>query len=60
MNLDGLEWVSSGLHVVGFFVGYCGYNAHKATITGSRLQHCSLGLDESQMPVMMRPKERGP
>ena len=36
MNLDGEEHVSSGVHVLGFFVGHSGYNASNATITGAR------------------------
>jgi hypothetical protein len=31
MNLDGLECVSAGVHVVGIMVGYAGYSSNKMT-----------------------------
>ncbi len=31
MNLDGLECVSAGVHVVGMLIGYAGYVSNKMT-----------------------------
>ena len=39
MTIDALECVSFGCHAVGFFVGYCGYNANNHSITTYRKGH---------------------
>ena len=31
MTMDGEEVLSSAVHILGFFVGYMGYNSHKRT-----------------------------
>ena len=31
MTMDGAECMSSGVHILGFFVGHMGYNSHKRT-----------------------------
>ncbi len=56
MTCDGLECVSSGCHVIGFFVGYSGYNANTRTITPSRRGQFHHIFDRSRMPSMMKKK----
>ena len=56
MTCDGLECVSSGCHVIGFFVGYSGYNANNKTITPSRRGQFHHIFDRSRMPSMMKKK----
>ena len=36
MTMDGEECMSSGWHILGVFVGYMGYNAHKRTTPEKR------------------------
>ena len=50
MNLDGVECVSTGVHVVGVMVGYCGC-ANSCT-TDSRKGHL---IDELELPPQMLP-----
>ena len=59
MNLDGVECVSVGVHVVGVMVGYCGYSNN--CTTGSRLNRLidSLELNPKLLPGMIRAAEPG-
>ena len=34
MTMDGEEVLSNVVHILGFFVGYMGYNSHKRTAQG--------------------------
>ena len=52
MNLDGLECMSSAVHVVGFVVGYTGYVGRG--LTGSRSSHVVEKFDPQLMPSMAR------
>ena len=54
MNLDGLECVSTGVHVVGILVGYQGYNHIGANITPSRAGQGLTELDVRLLPAIMR------
>ena len=56
MCIDGLECVSSGCQVIGFFVGYSGYNANKSAMTPSRIKQYIHHFDIGQMPAMMKSK----
>jgi len=54
MNLDGQECVSSGVHVIGFFVGYTGYNGNKASMCPSRIHSAYESFDIKMLPSSLR------
>ncbi len=54
MNLDGCECVSSGVHVLGFFVGYAGYNGNRQTMTPSRLKYVNMNFDREYQPSFLK------
>ena len=55
MNLDGLECVSSAVHVVGFLIGYTGYNGRGLCQT--RQYSVVEDYNMSMLPAMMREPE---
>ena len=55
MNLDGCECVSTGVHVVGFFLGYSGYDGNQ--VSKSRKHVVFLGWDRTLMPAVVRTVE---
>jgi hypothetical protein len=52
MNLDGLECVSAGVHVVGIMVGYAGYSSNK--MTPSREGSIVEAFDMKMLPASIR------
>ena len=42
MTMDGDEVLSSAVHILGFFVGYMGYNSHKRTTQRQAQELCRL------------------
>ena len=56
MIMDGEEVMSSGVHILGFFVGYMGYNAHKRTTNEKRKRYVDCDLDTNLLPSFMRAK----
>ena len=52
MNLDGLECVSAGVHVVGIMVGYAGYSSNK--MTPSRDGSIVEEFDMKMLPASIR------
>ena len=52
MNLDGLECVSSAVHVVGFLIGYTGYNGRGLCQT--RQYSVVEDYNMSMLPAMIR------
>ena len=52
MNLDGLECVSAGVHVVGIMVGYAGYSSNK--MTPSREGSIVEAFDMTMLPASIR------
>ena len=57
MNLDGCECVSTGVHVVGFFLGYT--VVHGNVPTPSRKKVVFQGWDPSLIPAVARTVEPG-
>ena len=45
MTMDGEECKSNGVHILGVFVGYMGYNAHKRTTHKKRKDYCDCDVD---------------
>ena len=56
MTMDGEEVLSSGVHILGFFVGYMGYIAHKRTTNDKRRDYADLDLDTNLLPCFMKAK----
>ena len=50
IHLDGEVRVSSGVHVLGFFVGHSGYNASQATMTPPRRGSTHKGFSSDFLP----------
>ena len=57
MNLDGLECVSAGVHVVGIMVGYAGYSSNK--MTQSREGSIVEAFDMTMLPASIREPREG-
>ena len=56
MTMDGEEVLSSGVHILCFFVGYMGYIAHKRTTNDKRGDYVDLDLDTNFLPFFMKAK----
>ena len=57
MTMDGEEVLSSAVHILGFFVGYMGYNSHKRATNDKRKDYADLDLDiKNLMPCFMKAK----
>ena len=57
MTMDGAERMSRGVRILGFFVGYMGYNAHKRTTNDERRDYAIFGLDiKNMLPCFMTTK----
>ena len=57
MTMYGEEVLSSADHILGFFVGYMGYNSHKRTTNYKRNNSADVDLDiKNLLPCFMRSK----
>ena len=57
MTMDGGECMSNGVHILGFFVGYMGYNLHKRTTNDKRRDYVDFDLDtKTLLPCFMKAK----
>ena len=57
MTMDGAECMSSGVHILGFFVGDMGYNPHKGTTNAKRKDYVDYNQDaKTLLPCFMKAK----
>ena len=59
MNLDGVECVSVGVHVVGVMVGYCGHTKNCTTDSRKLAMLDELELSPHMLPALIRAAEPG-
>ena len=60
MTMDGAECMSSGVHILGFFVGHMGYNSHKRTTNEKRKGYADYDLEtKTLLPCCMTSTEDG-
>ena len=57
MTMDGEECMRSGVHILGVFVGYMGWNAHKRTTNEKRKDYFDCDVDtKTLLPCIMKAK----
>ena len=57
MTMDGAECMSSGVHILGFFVGHMGYNSHTRTTNEKRKDYADYGQNaKTLLPCFMKAK----
>ena len=57
MTMDGEECMSSGVHILGVFVGYMGWNAHRQTTNDKRRNYVDFDVDtKNLLPCFMKAK----
>ena len=57
MTMDGEECVSSGVHKLGVFFGYMGWNSHRRTTNEKRKDYLDCEVDtKSLLPCFMKAK----
>ena len=56
MTMDGLECMSSGFHILGVFVGYMGWTAHKRTTNEKRKDYAGFDVSMDLLPCFMKAK----
>ena len=57
MTMDGAECMSSGVHILGFFVGHMGYNSHKRTTNEKRKDYANYDQNaKTSLPCFMKAK----
>ena len=57
MTMDGAECMSSGVHILGFFVGHMGYNSHKRTTNEKRKDYADYDQNaKTLLPCFMQAK----
>ena len=59
MNLDGVECVSVGVHVVGVMVGYCGHAGNPTTPSRNKHLIDELELTPHMLPSLIRAAKQG-
>ena len=58
-TMDGEERMSSGVHSMGVFVGYMGYNEHKRTTNKKRKDYFDCDVDtQTLLQCVMKAKSR--
>ena len=57
MTMDGEECMSSGVHILGVFVGYMGWNAHRRITNEKRRNYVDFDVDtKNLLPCFMKAK----
>ena len=57
MTMDGEECMSSGVHILGVFVGYMGWNSHRRTTHEKRKDYFDCAVDtKTLLPCFMKAK----
>ena len=57
MTMDGEEVLSSVVHILGFFVGYMGYNSHKRTTNDKCNNYADFDMGiKNLLPCFMKAK----